>query len=40
MSQPKNSVELRKGDFARALKLAERFNMAAGARPNRTTTSG
>ncbi len=35
MSQPKNSVELRKGDFARALKLAERFNVAAGARPNR-----
>lgn len=35
MSQPKNSVSLRKGDFARALHVAERFNVAAGARPNR-----
>ncbi len=31
----KPSVQIRKGDFARALSVAERFNMAAGARPNR-----
>ncbi|HYD17236.1 MAG TPA: hypothetical protein VEF76_02000 [Patescibacteria group bacterium] len=35
MSQPKQTVHLRKGDFARALNVAERFNVAAGARPNR-----
>jgi hypothetical protein len=33
MSQP--SIQLRKGDFARALTVAEKFNVASGARPNR-----
>lgn len=33
MSQP--SVQLRKGDYARALSVAEKFNLASGARPNR-----
>lgn len=33
MSKP--SVQIRKGDFARALSVAEKFNVASGARPNR-----
>lgn len=33
MSKP--SVQIRKGDYARALSVAEKFNVASGARPNR-----